>query len=330
MPERIIKTLEAALQNGANDVVIAEGLAPCIRLGGRIAKMPDAEEIPAGTLDKMLGVLPDAYGVKKVGPYAETMWRVRYSRGAFGKVASFRALLGECPAFDTIGVPDALENCLLLESGLLLFVGPASCGKTTTATSFVSAYCQMATRRVMFLDPVEEYEVPYGDSLVTRATLGDEPEKTVEHAVRSGVDLLWFGDLTKETLLPALLAAESGALVVATLQAGSTAGALSELLVQNETPLARSLVAANLKAVVVEHLLPATDGSVVPAFEVAFNNQNISAQIRSGDFYRIPQYVQAGAAEGMLPLDASLAALVRGNYVAREDAAKVATDPAHI
>lgn len=330
MPEKIIQTLEVALQNGANEVVITEGSVPCMRLGARIGKLQDALVIEAGSLDKLLGVLPDAYGVKKVGPFAGSMWRIRYSRGAFGKVASFRALLGECPAFDTIGAPDSVENCLLLTSGLLLFVGPASCGKTTTASSFVSAYCQMATRRAVFLDPVEEYEVPSGDSLVIKASLGENPEKTVEHVIRSGVDILWFGDLTERTLLPALQAAESGALVVATLQAGSTSAALSELLGEKSSALTKTLLASNLKAVVVEHLLPATDGSVVPAFEVAFNNQNIATQIRSGDFYKIPQYVQGGAAEGMLPLDASLAALVRGGYVAKEEAQKIAADPSHI
>ncbi len=330
MPERIIQSLEAALQSGANDVVIAEGYAPCIRLGGRIAKLTDAPEIPAGTLDKMLGVLPDAYGVKKVGPYADKMWRIRYSRGSQGKVASFRALLGDCPEFDTIGAPDALESCLLFTSGLLLFVGPASCGKTTTASSFVSAYCKMATRRAVFLDAVNEYEIPFGDSLVIKGELGSEPEKTVEHALCSGADILWFGDITEETLLPALQAAESGSLVVATLQANTTSGALSELLGERASSLTRTLLASNLKAVVVEHLLPAADGSIVPAFEVAVNNQNIAAQIRSGDFYKIPQYVQAGIAEGMLPLDSSLSMLVRGGYVAKEEAARLASDPAKL
>lgn len=330
MPERIIQTLETALQSGANDVVIAEGTVPCIRLGGRIAKLSDAPEIPAGTLDKLLGVLPEAYGVKKVGPYADTMWRVRYSRGALGKVASFRALLGECPAFDSIGAPDALTNCLLFTSGLVLFVGPASCGKTTTATSFVSAYCQMAMRRAVFLDPVEEYTVPFGDSLVIKANLGDNPEATVKHAVSSGADLLWFGDLNESMLLPALRAAEAGALVVATVQAGSTTAALSELLGEKSSALTKTLLASNLKAVVVEHLLPAMDGSIVPAFEVAFNNQNIASQIRSGDFYRIPQYIQGGAAEGMLPLDSSLSALVKGGYVAKEETLKIAADPSRI
>ena len=326
MSQEITKVLEYALEQGASDAIIVEGSAPSLRLGGRVGKMTDAPEIPVGSIDSFLGDSPEISG-SKVVTISGTKWRMRFSRAARGKTAVFRPLLGECPDFDSLGVPDAVRGLMLPISGLVLFCGPATCGKTTVASAFVSAYARSQVRRVLFLDRASEYEIPLGESLVMRPEAATEPQVAVSHALRAGVDLVWFGDLARESVLPALRAAEAGALVVATVTAGTVAGALAWLL--DSAPgneLVKTLLASTLRAAVLEHLLPANDGSMVPAWEVAFGNQNVSLAIRSGNLHKIVQCIQSGANEGMLPLDSSLAELVGSGYVSKAEASKIAYD----
>lgn len=319
--------LEYALQNGASDVILVEGSAPCVRLGRKVGQIPETTPISIGFLDEFLGVLPESDGVRLVGPFLDVMWRVRYSRGAMGKTAIMRPLLGTCPDFDSLGTPEILQNLLSSTSGLILFCGPAASGKTTTASAFVSAFCSMSMRRAVFLDNLNEYDIPTGESIVIRTPLSDYPEEEIAHSVRSGADLLWCGDLSDKALPAALRAAESGALVVATLTAASTAGALAELL-QDVSPAVRTQCASSLRAIVVQHLLPSADGSsMIPVWEVVYGNQSIAMQIRNGDFYKIKQLVQqGGASDGALPLDISLAELIRRGYIHRDEAAKIAFD----
>lgn len=319
--------LEYALQNGASDVILVEGSVPSVRLGRRVGQIPEASVLPVGFLDEFLGVLPESAGVRLIGPLQNAMWRVRYSRGALGKTAILRPLLNACPDFNSLGVPATLQNLLSAHSGLILFCGPAASGKTTTASAFVSAYCSSAMRRAVFLDSLEEYQIPIGDSIVIRTPLNENPSEEIAHSVRAGADLLWFGDVSEEAFPAALRAAESGALVVATLTAATTAGALAELL-QDATPAVRTQFASNLRAIVVQHLLPSADGnSMIPVWEIVYGNQSIAMQIRSGDFYKVKQLIQQGSSsDGTLPLDASLAELLRHGYIQREEAEKIAFD----
>lgn len=329
MTQRIIQTLSVALEHGASDVFISEGQVPAIRLNGQVGKIDGAPEIPAGLLDSLLGTLPGVAGEKIVGPYADSMWRMRYSRGARGKVASFRPLLGECPTLEALGVPPPLFNLLLASSGLVLFGGKPVSGKTISATAFVSAFCKRAPRRAVFLDPAPEYEISTGESLVVRSPLGENAEREMTHLVHGGVDLFWFGDLEKNAREQVLYAANSGALTIATLSGNSSSALLAEF--SSDNPSFRSLLAATLRAIVMEYLLPSADGStLVSAWEIVLNNQNIAEQIRNGNFFKIPSYVQAGASEGMLPLDVSLSELVRNGSITKETALTIAFDASRI
>ena len=318
--------LDYALRSGASDVILIEGALPCVRLGRKVGQIPETSPIPSGFLDEFLGVLPESVGVSLVGPFLDTMWRVRHSRGAMGKTAILRPLLSACPDFYSLGVPDSLQNLLSATSGVILFCGPAASGKTTTASAFISAYCSSAMHRAIFLDPLKEYNIETGESIVIQTPLSEQPQEEIAHAVRAGADLLWFGDISVEALHPALRAAESGAVVVATLTAATTAGALAELL-QDAPLVVRTQFASNLRAIVVQHLIPSTDGStLVPAWEIVYGSQSIAAQIRNGDFYKIKQLVKQNSSDGSLPLDVSLAELVRCGYIQREEAEKIAFD----
>ena len=137
--------------------------------------------------------------------------------------------------------------------------------------------------------------------------------------------MFWLGDFDESTLISVLQAAEAGALVVMNVTAGNAVGVVDALLSASSAEnrdLVRTMLAAALKAVVVQRLLPAAaeGGGAVPAWEILYNTQNVAAHIRSGDHFKLPSIMAASSSEGMLLMDDCLAELVRSGYVTAEDA----------
>lgn len=325
--------LNNALQLGASDLILAEGLVPAVRVAGLVRTIPDASKLEFGDLEKFLGPLDGENGAFRGGPWAEIEWRVRYSREAFGKMAILHPVGMEAPNLASLSVPDSVMSLLGVSSGIVLFAGPTSCGKTTTASAYVSELCSQRILRASFLDPLPEFRLQTGQSLVkknrAKVSLADE----IAQNVRSGTDLFWLGDLQTESCIPMFKAAESGALVVATVNAGSAKDVLTYLLAAETAEnkkLAQTLLAANLKAIVTQKLILSADGStLVPAWEVLYNDTNIAPLIHSGEYYKVPQAMRSAISEGALPLDDSLLALVKEGLITKEIARLYAVDESH-
>ena len=64
----------------------------------------------------------------------------------------------------------------------------------------------------------------------------------------------------------------------------------------------------------------------MPVMEVMRVNSAIASMIREGRTAQIPSAIQAGAADGMLPLERCLASLVHTGQLRKEDALQVAND----
>ena len=331
MATEIESLLEYTLNVGASELVVTEGASSAVRLAGKVCAIPDAPAVEPGALRNFLGSMEGESGTLMGGPWCGSRFRVRYNRTALGNSATFRPVLDECPDFSALGAPPSLANVLGFRSGLVVFAGPACSGKTTTATAYVSALCQSGILRVSLLDKDAEMPVKRGESLILENTTGTVPEK-MEQALRSGIDLIWLGNFEGLSLIPVLRAAEAGALVVLTVTSGNAVGALDALL-SSETlenrDVARNMLASVLKAVVVQRLLPGAQGAV-PAWEILYGSQNVASKIRSGEHYTLPSIIAASASEGMMLMDDCLAELENSGFVAQEDVARYASNPARM
>jgi twitching motility protein PilT len=334
MASEIESLLEYALNIGASELIVTEGAPSAVRFAGRVCAVPESTALPFGSLLEFLGALDGESGTFVGGPWVNTKWRVKYFREALGNAAIFRPLMAECPDFTSLGAPASLDSLLGLSSGLVIFAGPACSGKTVSATSYVSALCSSGILRFCDLDEGHELLVKTGESLKLVNTVGLTSEK-LEQGLRSGTDLFWLGDFDGSSLISILRAAESGALVVLNVTAGNAVGVIDALLsgVSPENrDLVRTMLAASLKAVVVQRLLPAAaeGGGTVSAWEILFNTQNVAAHIRSGEQFKLPSVMASSASEGMLLMDDCLAELVRSNYVTAEEAGRYVSNPARL
>ncbi|MFT3789295.1 MAG: ATPase, T2SS/T4P/T4SS family [Tepidisphaeraceae bacterium] len=161
-------------------------------------------------------------------------------------------------SIDRLGLPDAalaaLQAFLKSDSGLLLVVGPAGSGKTTTLHAALLHLAQ--TRPDLSLisieDPVERH-LPG----VTQIEVTPFGELTFDRALRSVLrqdpQVLAIGEIRDaETASLALQAALSGHRLLCTLHAGSPAGAIARLL---EMGLEPYRLAGAISAVVNQRLV---------------------------------------------------------------------------
>lgn len=329
MATEIEALLEYGLNIGASEVIVSEGLSSAVRLAGRVCTVPDAPAIEPGSVVEFLGKLDGESGSLVGGPWVNARWRVRYFREARGMAAVFRPMLEQCPDFSALGAPANMNSLLGFSSGLVVFGGPACSGKTTTASAYVSSLCTSRMLRASFIGN-EELSINTGDSLILKDSTSKISTKTIQ-ALRSGTDLFWMGDFEGDNLFPILAAADAGALVVVNVTAGNSVGVLEALLsaASEHRMLTRSMLAAVLKAVVVQRLLPTADEKgVIPAWEVLYNTQNVATHIRNGEHFKLPSIIASSRSEGMLLMDDCLAEMVRAGYVSREEAGKYVSNPA--
>ena len=164
MATEIESLLDYVMNIGGTELIVTEGAPSAVRLAGKVCPIPDAPAVESGALREFLGSIEGESGAIIGGPWANSRWRVRYFRSALGNSAVFRPLMDECPNFADLGAPQTLNNLLGLSSGLVVFAGPACAGKTTTATSYVSALCESRMLRACLLDSAGEYPVRTGDA----------------------------------------------------------------------------------------------------------------------------------------------------------------------
>ena len=133
-----------------------------------------------------------------------------------------------------------------------------------------------------------------------------------------------------ETIQPAMTAAETGHLLIATLH---TRGAVNTIdrIIDSFPPAQQAQIRVQLssvlRTVVSQQLLPDVDGEQVPAFEVMQMNSAIRSMIRDGTNHQIDNAIAAGSSEGMLTMDQSILALYQAGRITRETALNYADNP---
>jgi twitching motility protein PilT len=203
-----------------------------------------------------------AYSVRGVGRYRANVYRQR------GTLAlALRSIPLQIPTFEQLGAPPVVTSLCELERGLVLVVGAAGNGKSSTLAAMIGHINQ--TRRVHIVTIEDPIEFLHGDALATvsQREIGmDTPDfaTALRAALRQDPDVILLGEIRDEASMDiALKAAETGHLVLATLHTpdvARTIGRIVSLTSHGDPADVRERLADNLKGVVAQRLLPAAGG----------------------------------------------------------------------
>lgn len=277
--------LVKAVQAGASDIHFKAGMPPAARVAGDLVFFRTEALSPADTAAVAGHVLPKhadldhgkefdaAYSVAGMGRFRVNVYR---QRGTFGIV--LRVIPLKVPTFEDLGLPPACKYLAERERGLVLVVGAAGNGKSTTLASMIGHI--NATRPVHIVtieDPVEFLHQDNRAS-VSQREVGvdtDSFSDALRASLRQDPDVILVGEIRDETTMDiALKAAETGHLVFSTLHTpdvSRTVGRILALAPKNSSSSSEEMrlrLGDALQGVVAQRLLPKKGGGVVLATEI--------------------------------------------------------------
>jgi twitching motility protein PilU len=246
-------------------------------------------------------------------------------RGSISAVV--RYIPHSVPRLDELLLPDILKDLIMERRGLILVVGAAGCGKSTTIASMIDHRNELLTGHVLTFEDPLEFLFRNKKSIINQREVGTDAKSlhvALRNALRQAPDLMFIGEIRdRETMSAALSYAMSGHLVVSTLHATNSAHALNRVISfysQETRPALFQDMAVALKAVVSQRLVRSKKGGRVPAIEIMMNSGHITDLIERGDVPSIKEAMEQSLAPESQSFEQGLYVLLQKDVITREDA----------
>jgi twitching motility protein PilT len=177
-------------------------------------------------------------------------------------------------------------------------------------------------------DPIE-FVFEDKKSLIEQREVGIDTKDfhtALKYVLRQDPNVIFVGEMRDpETIAAALTAAETGHLVFSTLHTPSAAESVERIVDVFEGSKQKQVLvqlAAVLKAVVSQQLLPAKNGGLVVVREILINTPAVANLIRENKVAQIESVIQTSAKDGMVSLQNDMQSLVKDGLITEETAKK--------
>ena len=333
----LMKVLAYAKEKKASDLHVTVNRPPVLRIRGEL--LPLGEEIM--NVDEVKELAYFLMGPKQQATFEEfgevdfswsqpniNRYRVNAYRQRNSCAIAMRMISNEIPTFEEIRLPEIFKELAMKPRGLFLVTGPTGSGKSTTLAAMVGHINENRRCHVITIEDPIEYMHKHNLSLVNQREVGDDTTsfaRALRSALREDPDVILVGEMRDyETISTAMTAAETGHFVMSTLHT-TTAAMTIDRIIDSFPPHQQSQIKGQLSTVlegiVTQQLVRTADRqAIVPVFEILIANDAVRNLIREGKISQIDTVIQTNIKNGMVPMDYSLAQLVKENVITREDA----------
>ena len=340
------KLILEASARGASDIHLRADHVPLVRIDGALERWTHVAPISGAALEAVATrVLSPVHQARlqttmevDVAWQAAGVGRIRASvfrqRGTIA--VSMRLIPAQIPTPESLGLPASVIDLTGESRGLILVTGATGSGKSTTLASLVGRINQMRALHILTIeDPIEFVHLDQ-QAVVTQREVGFD---TLEYgnglrsALRQDPDVILIGEMRDmETIETALIAAETGHLVLSTLHtldAPETINRIIAVFPPHQQNQVRHQLSRVLKAAVSQRLMPRADGrGRVLACEVmtatAFVRDCIADAEKTGGLSQA--IVQGAVHHGMQSFDQAILKLCKDELVTIEEATQWVTN----
>ena len=332
--------LAIAVEHGASDLHLKVGAYPMMRIDGILVPASESKRLThedtvamaAAVMStaqrqafKELQEVDLAYSVPGLGRFRVNVFQ---QKGTIGVV--LRVIPMRIKTIDELELPPVLRKIADEDRGLVLVTGTTGSGKSTTLAAMIDHI--NATRCVHCItieDPIEFLQRDNRSIINQREVSVDTRSfaQALRSALRQDPDVILVGEMRDfETIETSLVAAETGHLVLSTLHtldATETINRIIAVFPPHQQKQVRLQLAAVLKAVVSQRLIPRADGKGrCAAVEVMITTPLIRDCIVDKEkTHLIPGSIAAGTSQyGMQTFDQSIFALYQSGHVSHEEA----------
>ncbi len=340
------RLLSRLAQLDGSDLHIKAGGRARMRLAGSLRTVEDEPVFTAEDTERIahailnpanLEVFHDrheidfAYGLAGVGRFRVNAY---YQRSSVA--LAFRRVLSTAVTVAELGLPPVVTKLASEHRGLILVTGPTGSGKTTTLSAMVNHI--NLTRQCHVVTIEDPIEFLHTDRLaaIDQREIGFDTESfasAMRVVLRQDPDVILVGEMRdRETVEAALMAAETGHLVMSTLHttnATETVNRIVDFFPPHQQAQIRVSLAGSLRGIVCQRLIvDRTGNSRVPALEILVVNGRVQQSIIDPILTsEISSIIADGAYYGMTTFDQCLVDLVAKETISLNDAMNAASNP---
>ncbi len=342
-------TIEALLrqlvEKGAPDLHLSANRPPCFRLDDRLVPA-DGGPLSGAEVKELAYSLLSPEKVERFERWKEldfafsieglARFRANFfiQQGYVG--AALRMLPFQILGFDELGLSAPVLTSLCNKpKGLVLITGSTGSGKTTTLASMVDFINTNKEYHIITIEDPIEYIHTSKKSIIDQREVGQDTQsfaQGLKHVLRQDPDLILIGEMRDlETIETALIVAETGHLVLATLHtsdAVQTVNRIVDVFPAHQQNQVRIQLSLELLGVISQQLIPKASGrGRVLAGEILLVNHAVRSLIREQKIHQMYSILQTGQKEGMCTMNQSLYNLYMNRVISPEEAVARSSDP---
>jgi twitching motility protein PilT len=339
------RILAVARRENASDIHIVAGLPPMFRINGEIILANDPALAREDTARMCYGLLNEEQ--KKVfehdwqiccSIYEPKLGRFRVSiyYHANNPEMAIRPVMDHIKTREELRIPTQVEDFTRLSSGLVLLTGPTGSGKTTTMNFMIDIINSERRCKIIAIEDPVEYVHTQKKAIIIQQELYTDVRSfssALIHVLRQDPDVICIGEMRDlETTETALIAAETGHLVIATCHTPNTLQTVERIVAifpENKQPQIFTQLANCLQGVVAQRLIPsANKRDRRLAAELLIMNPAARKHIRDRQLHYLINVIQMGHKQGMRTMDDSLLELYEAGEITYDTAINNSYDPA--
>jgi twitching motility protein PilT len=342
---KITDYLKEMNQRRASDLYFKVGNVPFFRIDDILVPADKRKMDPADIESIIQSVLNDdqkkhfeltkeldgAYSVSGLGRFRFNFYNQRGT-----KAATFRSLKLDIPSFKELNLPvEILNDIASQRRGLVLVTGHAGSGKSTTIAAMVDYINSNFQRHIITIEDPIEFIHSDKRSIISQREIGSDTmdfDSALRHIIRQSPDVIVIGEMRDaETMQTAIMAAETGHLVLSTLHtvdATQTVDRIVNFFPAHAHAQIRMQLSQLLKGVLSMRLIPRGDAQGrVPACETMVSTPTIKKFIMEGKTNQLISVIEDGQLFGMQSFNQSIIDWLKKSVISTESALTYASNP---
>ncbi|MBN2453268.1 MAG: PilT/PilU family type 4a pilus ATPase [Candidatus Omnitrophica bacterium] len=336
--------LRLMFEKGASDLHITAGAPVQLRIDENLFPVDDAvltaEDSKALTFSMLNEAqirkfekdleLDAAFAFEEFGRFRINVFKQRNS-----VAASLRLIPHDIWSFEECGLPSdvAIDLCNR-PKGLVLVTGATGSGKSTSLASMIDWINVGRSCHIVTIEDPIEFVHKNKKSIVNQREVYSDTHSfndSLKHILRQDPDVILIGEMRDlETIESALIIAETGHLVFATLHTSDcvqTVNRIVDVFPNHQQDQIRTQLSFVLVGILSQQLIPKAEGKGrVLATEILMVNAPVRSMIRESKLHQLYSVMQTSKKDGMKTMNQALYELYHKRAITYEQAFERTTD----
>ena len=345
--ENFKEIIHTAVKLEASDMHMTVGMPPIYRVDGELVNASE-QILEERDIISVVRMLTNEHQMEELESNGEVDFAVTYDGNIRMRCNAFhqqgrtalvlRILPMTIPTMESMELGPIFVEQAEKPRGLVVLTGPTGSGKSSTLAAMLDYINHTRRKHIITLENPIEFVYTPDKCIINQREVGQDTRSFsdgLKSILREDPDVILIGEMRSlDTIETALIAAETGHLVFATLHTNSAADTVDRIVdafhAEQQAQI-RMQLSMCLQAVVSQQLLPHVSGrGRVMATEVMTVTPAIRNLIREGKTPQIANAITTTGAEGNHLMDSSLITLFKQHKISSDVAIKHAHDPDYV